>query len=442
VAYDAANRRSALTLPNGIVLESTYDDDSQLTALTYKLSGTPIGDLTYGYDANGRRVSIGGSYTRTNLPAGLVSATYDDANQIATWAGTSFAYDDNGNLTSDGSKSYSWNARNELTGIGGGGSASFAYDAAGRRRSRTVGSTTTQFLYDGLNPVQELASGTPVANLLTGLDIDEYFTRTDASGSRNLLTDALGSTIVLADGSGSVQTEYTYEPFGSVTTSGSSSANTFGFTGRENDGTGLNYYRARYYHPTLQRFIGEDRIGIVGGVNRHAYVVNRPTTFVDPLGLSPSWGRSGGWGTSGSNWRGGANGSGPTGGGNGGAGAGSGPSDSANGGSGSGDPSDAGNGPNDPLQCGQNLGQQGAGLPTDSSPDLTTALGNMTNEALSQLQKGGGAIASAGSAILEGGAAATSAAVISIQRRNQIEAVCAMGIGCAPSPVPVKRGCF
>ena len=283
--YDAANRRTSLTLPNGIVVESAYDDDSQLTGLTYKLSGSTIGDLTYDYDASGRRVSMGGSYARTNLPTALASATYDDANQIATWAGTNFTYDDNGNLTSDGSKTYSWNARNELSGISGGVSASFAYDATGRRRSRTVASTTTQFVYDGLNPVQELASGTPTANLLTGLGIDESFTRTDGAGARHLLTDALGSTIALANGSGSVQTEYTYEPFGSVTTTGSATGNMFGFTGRENDGTGLNYFRARYYDPRLQRFDAEDPLGVAAGdPNLHAYVRNDPVQLTDPTG--------------------------------------------------------------------------------------------------------------------------------------------------------------
>jgi RHS repeat-associated protein len=285
VGYDTANRRTSLTLPNGIVVESAYDDDSQLTGLTYKLSGVTIGGLTYGYDAGGRRVSMGGSYARTNLPAALNSATYDDANQIATWAGTSFTYDDNGNLTSDGSKTYSWNARNELTGLSGGVSAGFAYDAVGRRRSRTVGSTMTQFLYDGLNPVQELASGTPTANLLTGLGIDEYFTRTDAAGARNLLTDARGSTIALTDGSGSVQTEYTYDPFGSVTTSGSTNGNTFGFTGRENDGTGLNFYRARYYAPVTQRFVSQDPLGLADGPNTFVYAGNEPIANIDPLGL-------------------------------------------------------------------------------------------------------------------------------------------------------------
>jgi YD repeat-containing protein len=89
--------------------------------------------------------------------AALTSATYDDANQIATFGGTTFSYDDNGNLTSDGSKNYTWNARHELTAISGGVSASFGYDAFGRRRAKTVSSTTTQFLYDALNPVQELS---------------------------------------------------------------------------------------------------------------------------------------------------------------------------------------------------------------------------------------------------------------------------------------------
>jgi RHS repeat-associated protein len=46
-----------------------------------------------------------------------------------------------------------------------------------------------------------------------------------------------------------------------ATASGSSSGNELGYTGREDDGTGLNYYRARYYHPGLQRFISEDSPG-------------------------------------------------------------------------------------------------------------------------------------------------------------------------------------
>ena len=245
--------------------------------------------MTYGYDVNGQRTTVGGTYARTGLPAALASATYDDANQIATFDGTSFTYDPNGNLTSDGLTSYSWNARNQLVGMSGGTSASFAYDAFERRRSKTIGGTATNFLYDGMNFVQELTTGgTPTANLLTGLRIDETFTRTDVTGTSTLLVDALGSTLELADASGMLQTHHTFEPFGTTTTSGASSTNSAQFTGRENDGTGLYFNRARFYSPKLQRFVSEDPLGVAGGMNLFAYAQDAPTVYADPLGLKPS----------------------------------------------------------------------------------------------------------------------------------------------------------
>jgi RHS repeat-associated protein len=99
------------------------------------------------------------------------------------------------------------------------------------------------------------------------------------------LTDVLGSTIGLVDSTGALNTSYTYEPFGNTTVSGSS-ANPYQFTGRENDGTGLQFNRSRYYSPSLQRFISQDPIGFAGGdPNLYAYVSNDPANLVDPLGL-------------------------------------------------------------------------------------------------------------------------------------------------------------
>ncbi len=59
----------------------------------------------------------------------------------------------------------------------------------------------------------------------------------------------------------------------------------FGYTGREPDETGLVYYRARYYDPTLGRFTQRDPIGFSGGVNRYRYVNDNPIMYYDPLGL-------------------------------------------------------------------------------------------------------------------------------------------------------------
>jgi RHS repeat-associated protein len=82
-----------------------------------------------------------------------------------------------------------------------------------------------------------------------------------------------------------VQTQYTYDVFGSTTTSGAASGNPSQYTSRENDGTGLYYYRARYYSPTMQRFISEDPIEFNGGdINLYAYVGNDPISYVDPAG--------------------------------------------------------------------------------------------------------------------------------------------------------------
>jgi len=163
----------------------------------------------------------------------------------------------------------------------------FMYDGLGRRAAKSIDGVTTQYLHDGLNPVQELSSaGTPTANLLTGLSIDEFFTRTDSAGSRSLLTDILGSAIALTDANGAMTTTYSYEPFGRASVGGAASTNPFQFTGRENDGTGLYYYRARYYHPLLQRFAAQDPIGFGGGdPNLYGYVFEGPTNFRDPFGL-------------------------------------------------------------------------------------------------------------------------------------------------------------
>lgn len=93
--------------------------------------------------------------------------------------------------------------------------------------------------------------------------------------------------MALTDSAGSMQTQYSYGPFGNTSTSGVSSSSGSQYTGRENDGTGLYYYRARYYSPSLQRFISEDPIGFSGGdINLYAYAFNSPTNFTDPSGLT------------------------------------------------------------------------------------------------------------------------------------------------------------
>jgi RHS repeat-associated protein len=298
LSYDEANRRRSLVLPNGIVGTYGYDAANQLTSLSYALSGTVLGDLTYVYDAAGNRTSIGGSWARVNLPPALASAAYDAANQLTQWGGQLLAYDANGNLASDGNKSYSWNTRNQLVTITGGTGASFQYDGLSRRTSKTVNGVATSFLYDNVNVVQELSGGTPFANILNGIGVDQRFLRGDTSGLLSYLTDGLPSEIALANGAGAVTTEYTFEPFGVGTRTGTSSTNAFEFAGRENDGTGLLYLRARYYLPAAGRFVSEDPVPEISrlrnalitkdDLNAYVYVRDNPIRWTDPDGRSPA----------------------------------------------------------------------------------------------------------------------------------------------------------
>jgi RHS repeat-associated protein len=293
ILYDALGRRTLLTLPNGLTTEYQYDSASRLTALIYRNANGVLSDLTYQYDPSGNRTTMGGSIARTLLPDSVASATYDAANRQLTFGSRSLTHDANGNLTilTDGGNTttYTWDARDRLTAIAGLGlTASFAYDAVGRRAQKTTGGQTTTYQYDGLDIIREVLVGSSIITL-RGLGLDEPLIRTEAGLSSAYLRDALGSVLALTAGDGTVNTTYTYGPFGQTSEAGLPSTNALQYTGREQDGTGLYYFRARYYSPALHRFLGEDPIGLAGGfVNLYVYVGNNPLILVDLTGLAPS----------------------------------------------------------------------------------------------------------------------------------------------------------
>ena len=171
---------------------------------------------------------------------------------------------------------------------GGVAQLTYAYDAMGRRISKTVGSgTPTQYLYDGANGVQE-TQGSSVNPILVGLGVDERFARNDVTGRTYFLSDAINSTIGLTNSSGTIQNTYSYDPYGNTTQSNASFTNSYQYTGREADTPRLSYYRARYYSPMMGGFISEDPLGFGGGQpSFYAYVGGDPLSYIDPMGLNP-----------------------------------------------------------------------------------------------------------------------------------------------------------
>lgn len=292
--YDAAGRLTDRALPNGMTVAYSYDTADRVTSIEYRKSdAAPVETITYAYDSSGQRVEKAlGSGSVQETP---FEALYDEANRLTqiTVAGEVFSlsYDENGNLASksgpvSGTTSFTWNARNQLASLSrSAGNASFRYDAQGRRIEKTVNGVTTGFLYDGAQAIAELKGNSLDTVYHIGLEIDEVLARYAPIGNKTLLTDALMSVIAQANDDETVSNFYAYSPYGETTALGPDEGNPLQYTGRENDGTGLYYYRARYYDPILKRFMNEDPIGVADGPNVMAYVRGNPIDFSDPTGL-------------------------------------------------------------------------------------------------------------------------------------------------------------
>jgi len=306
--YDNVDRRTRVDLPNGVSTLASYDSRDRLTALDYVRGATGLGNLTYGYDAADQLIEQGGSWASDKLPTATTTPATADANhRLASFNGVNQSYDANGNLTGDGVFTYHYDGRDRLVEIRQGGitTASFGYDAIGRRRMKTVGGVTTLFRYDGDNPIAETSGGS-TKTVLNGFGIDERYARDDAGGRRYFLTDLIGSAQALTDAAGNVTTRYRYEAYGEGTidnVAGLPSVNEFQYAGRENDGARY-FYRARYYSPSAKRFLAQDPLGFVDGPAMYAYALNSPTTRNDPSGknamaLAPLFGTGGGAAASG-----------------------------------------------------------------------------------------------------------------------------------------------
>jgi RHS repeat-associated protein len=179
-----------------------------------------------------------------------------------------------------------WSARNQLISLSSpAGSATFKYDAMGRRTEKTVNGQTTGFLYDGAQAIAELRGGSIDTVYHTGVAIDEVLARYGSSGNKTLLTDALMSVIAQTNDAQNADNFYAYSPYGEVAVLGPDGGNDLQYGGLRNDGTGLYQATYRYYDPVLKQWISEDPIGLLGGINQRAYSNGAPTMYFDPLGL-------------------------------------------------------------------------------------------------------------------------------------------------------------
>lgn len=312
--YDGLGRRNANqeTLSGQATLAYTYQYDP-LDRLTQVDNGTATQRQNYAYDALSNRVQkqLGNPVTatttykldaanqltevrQTNLAGTLLEATlYDNnGNQSKKCSGATVTRASNTACTGTIVNQYGWNSFNKMAQITGASTASYQYDDQGRRTQKTEAATTTNYLYNGQSIYGEYpnADWTAPNALYVQAGTDHPLARITGSVASPSATaayyhqDGLGSVLATTNAAKVVTATQRFDAFGTKL-AGTGSIPQYGYTGREPDQSGLNYYRARYYDPNGGRITARDPMGYADGINRYAYVGNNPINFNDPNGL-------------------------------------------------------------------------------------------------------------------------------------------------------------
>lgn len=287
--YDMAGNLAVFTQFNGIITTYSYDAGNRLLGM-----GSIVSSYEFTLDANGNRIRSTQSEPLAATPPGAeITYGYNYGfdyrkNRLLSAGSTSYTYDNEGQLASAGGISYTFDYNHRLVGIGS--NTRFEYDGGGNRVSATRNGAATRYVYD------------PRGRLLAEADESNNIMRKYIYGKELLAVatpsakycyhfNGIGSTTALTDMNQSIANSYTYDPFGTVLSEQETIQQPFKFVGEYGvmaEPDGLYYMRARYYDPSVGRFISEDPLGVDGGdVNLYVYVQNNPINGIDPHGLTP-----------------------------------------------------------------------------------------------------------------------------------------------------------
>ncbi|MBP2001376.1 RHS repeat-associated protein [Paenibacillus shirakamiensis] len=354
--YDAGGRRIQTLTPNGITVGYSYDSNGQIVGMTHKKNDEElllpftyaydsIGNMTsaadgrgkalYQYDslnrlaeytqADGTRTAytydaVGNRIAETILQPSEESLTrsytYDAANRLTainngTDPAVALKYDQNGNLLSDANRTFTYDPLNQLISVKEGTNLSkYGYNGDGLRVEATssAGDIIRFYWDDDQISLETNNSGDVIGRNLYGL---ERIARMQEPNSTSHLAEGTNISYYLYDGHGDVRAlgdasqpllnTYGYDAWGNVSQQSGIQKNPYGYAGEYTDSTGLQYLRARFYDPTIGRFLTEDtytgEANDPPSLHLYSYVRNNPLIFTDPSGHVPfkAWANAPEW---------------------------------------------------------------------------------------------------------------------------------------------------
>ena len=341
LSYNALGQITSKTVGNGKVTTYDYYDTAAEGTLNFRLRNisTPLlQNLTYSYDNAGNISGVSDS-----IKTATQSFGYDGLHRLtsaSSLSGTAYnhiyTYKPNGNVDTGAGKTFTYPAlyaarpHAPLSAVDPGGTCGYAYDLNGNLSTRTCGAVIRTHSWDVENRLTEVKDGatvlgsytydfsgtrvkkiegavttlTPFSSyrIVNGVATKYYFANGERIAERsggNVVTnvsyyhsDHLGSSNIVSNSAGMEINATLFYPYGASRSENGTKAIAHKYTGQELDSTtGLYNYGARYYDPSLMRFISADNVIQDASdpqmLNRYAYVRNNPIRLVDPTGNSP-----------------------------------------------------------------------------------------------------------------------------------------------------------